>query len=319
MKLLLVFLISSLSIMSWTMNNWLMIWYLMDICLILFMGICGSSGGYSTSESMMKYYLIQVSFSLIMLVFMFFYILNLGFLFSIVLMVGLLVKMGMFPFHFWLVLICGKLEWTSFYVLSTLMKLIPLMLLYYLFSISSFFFVVASSTVFGGLMGLNSGVIQKMIVYSSMVNICWFLYSLSISLILFWFYFTSYICMLGWLMNLLSKHKIFYINQFSFNHISLASKVMMLIYSLSIAGFPPFLGFMIKWMVINYLWYFGLKILISLMILFSLLAVYYYLQMFFFIMVVFSSWMKWYTINLTKFGWLSFMFLMSYLGLFLFY
>nr|ALR69329.1 NADH dehydrogenase subunit 2 [Bemisia tabaci] len=319
MKIMMVYLIGWLSVMGWTMNNWLMIWYLMEVCLVLFLGLCTSGKGYNVSEMMMSYYLVQVIFSLIMLTFILFYMFNLSYLCSFVLVLGLMAKIGMFPFHFWFILICGKLEWISFFTLSTLMKLIPLILSYYLFSMLSFFFITASALIFGSLMGLNNSVIQKMMGYSSMVTVCWFIYSMSISLSLFFGYFMGYTVMLLWLIKILDKYSMFYINQFKFNSVSLSTKIVIFSYSLSISGFPPFLGFLVKWLVINYFWHLGFKLLVSLMVLISVLSVYFYLQMIFFVMVVFSSWMKWYASSFMSFGVFSFMFLMSYVTLFFLY
>nr|AXI95999.1 NADH dehydrogenase subunit 2 [Bemisia tabaci]AXI96012.1 NADH dehydrogenase subunit 2 [Bemisia tabaci] len=317
--MMLVYLISWFSIMGWTMNNWLMIWYLMEVCLVLFVGLCTSGKGYSVSEVMMSYYLVQSIFSLIMLVFILFYMFNLFYLCSFILILGLMAKMGLFPLHFWFILICGKLDWISFFTLSTLMKLIPLILLYYLFSTSSFYFVMISSSFFGSLLGLNNSAIQKTMGFSSMITVCWFIYSMSISLNLFFFYFISYVNMLFWLVIILNKYSIFYINQFKFNSMNLNMKIMIFIYGLSISGFPPFLGFLVKWLAINYFWWLGFKFLVSLMILVSVLSVYFYLQMFFYIMLMFSSWVKWYTNNFGSFGLLSFLFLMSYIILFMLY
>nr|QPB46205.1 NADH dehydrogenase subunit 2 [Bemisia tabaci] len=318
-KILLVYLVVGFSLVAWTMNNWLMIWYLMEVCFVLFMGLCASGKGYSISEVMMMYYLVQVSVSLLMSVFILVYMFNLGYLHSFILILGLMVKMGMFPFHFWFILVCGKLDWMVFFILSTLMKLIPLILVYYLFSISSFFFVTLGSMIFGSFMGLNNGTIQKMMSYSSMINVCWLIYSMSVSLMMFFLYYFSYSIMLWWLINLLSDHNIFYISQFKMNSVSFNEKIVIFVYGLSISGFPPFLGFLIKWLVINYLWYLGLKFMLSLMVMISVLAVYFYLQMFFFVMLLFSGWMKWYIYSFYNFGVFSFFFMTSYIILFIFY
>ena len=294
-------------------------WYLIEVCLVLFLGLCTSGKGYRVSELIIRYYLVQVVFSLLMLTFILFYIFNLGYLCRFILVLGILAKMGIFPFHFWLIMVCGKLEWTGFFVLSTIIKLIPLILLYYLFSILRFFFVTASSVIFGRLMGLNNNVIQKIIGYRSIITMCWLIYSMRIRLYLFLGYFTGYIIMLFWLVNVLTKYNVFYVNQFKFNSINLDIKIVIFIYGLRISGFPPFLGFLIKWLVINYFWHLGFKFVVRFMILTSVLTVYFYLQMIFFVMVVFSRWVKWYTRNFGRFRMLRFMFLLSYFILFLLY
>jgi len=76
----------------------------------MFVGVCVVGKGYRIRESTIGYYLIQVIFSLVILTFILFYIYNLGYMCSFILTLGLMVKMGIFPFHFWLILICGKLE-----------------------------------------------------------------------------------------------------------------------------------------------------------------------------------------------------------------
>lgn len=285
----------------------------------MFVGVCVVGKGYRIRESTIGYYLVQVIFSLVILTFILFYIFNLGYMCSFILTLGLMVKMGIFPFHFWLILICGKLEWIRFLILSTLIKLIPLILLYYLFCMSSFLFLIVSSVIFGSLMGLNNSNIQKIMGYRSIVNICWFIYSIRIRLRFFLIYFTRYIVMLCWLINVLINYNIFYVNQFKFRSLNLSTKVIIFIYGLRISGFPPFLGFLIKWLVINYFWHLGFKFLMRLIILISILAVYFYLQLFFFVILVFSRWVKWYTMNFIKFGLLRFLFLLSYFILFVFY
>lgn len=318
-KIILIYFIRWFRIIRWTINNWLIIWYLIEVCFVMFVGVCVAGKGYRTRESTIGYYLVQVIFSLVILTFILFYIFNLGYMCSFILTLGLIVKMGIFPFHFWLILICGKLEWIRFFILGTLIKLIPLILLYYLFCISRFLFIIVSSAIFGRLIGLNNSNIQKMMGYRSIINICWFIYSIRIRLRFFLIYFARYVAMLCWLINVLIKYNIFYVNQFKFRSINLSSKVIIFIYGLRISGFPPFLGFLIKWLVINYFWYVGFKLLIRLIILISILAVYFYLQLFFFAILVFSRWVKWYTINFIKFGLLRFIFLLSYFVLFIFY
>lgn len=318
-KIILIYFICWFRVMRWTINNWLIIWYLIEVCFVMFVGVCVVGKGYRIRESTIGYYLVQVIFSLVILTFILFYIFNLGYMCSFILTLGLMVKMGIFPFHFWLILICGKLEWIRFLILSTLIKLIPLILLYYLFCMSSFLFLIVSSVIFGSLMGLNNSNIQKIMGYRSIVNICWFIYSIRIRLRFFLIYFTRYIVMLCWLINVLINYNIFYVNQFKFRSLNLSTKVIIFIYGLRISGFPPFLGFLIKWLVINYFWHLGFKFLMRLIILISILAVYFYLQLFFFVILVFSRWVKWYTMNFIKFGLLRFLFLLSYFILFVFY
>nr|ALC75997.1 NADH dehydrogenase subunit 2 [Bemisia afer] len=311
--------ISYLSLVSWTSNNWLMIWYFMEISLVLFMSLMTLGKSYSVVEVMIKYYIIQVFFSLLFLIFMIFVLFNLSIASSWFILLFMMIKMGLFPFHFWLISIMGKLDWVSFLTMSTLLKLIPLLMVYFIVSVVSFYLILFSSLIFGSLGGINNMSLQKMMGYSSMVNLCWILYSLGVSFLTFWLYLGGYFCMMLWFCMLMNYVNVFYINQFKLMNSYLSVKMVLFLVMLSIVGFPPFLGFMIKWLVITNLWFMNMKLLIFMMIFFSVFSIYFYLQIFFMVMMIYSNWCKWYSLELSNLSGLSILLLMSYLSGFLIY
>lgn len=79
------------------------------------------------TESIIKYYVVQVLGSCICAI---------GFLFSVnfleavlgqfLILVGILVKLGVFPFHFWVAPVVGKLSWAGCARILLLQKLVPL-------------------------------------------------------------------------------------------------------------------------------------------------------------------------------------------------
>nr|YP_009027757.1 NADH dehydrogenase subunit 2 [Bemisia afer]AHC02250.1 NADH dehydrogenase subunit 2 [Bemisia afer] len=294
MKLFSCYGIIYLSVVGWTSNNWLMMWFMMEVCLVLFLGLTTLGGGYGAVEFMIKYFIVQVFFSLLLLMHLVYYLFNLVYMDNLVVLGFLMVKVGLFPFHSWLLMLLGKLDWLVFFMVAGPMKLIPVLMLYLTFSLAGLLSVSVGSLIAGSLGGVNNTSLQKILGYSSMVSLCWVFFSLSVSFLVFLFYFGGYLILTLWLCVVFKQSGIFYMNQFKLVSWCLSSKIIMFVYVLSISGFPPFLGFMMKWVVVSSLAFVNMKLMISLMVLFSVVSTYFYLQMFFYVMMVYAGAGKWY-------------------------
>ena len=291
----------------------------MEISLVLFIRLITLGKRYRVVEVIIKYYIIQVFFSLLFLIFMIFVLFNLRVSRSWFILLFMIIKIGLFPFHFWLISIIGKLDWVRFLTISTLLKLIPLLIVYFIVRVVSFYLILFRSLVFGRLGGINNISLQKIMGYSSIVNLCWILYSLGVSFLTFWLYLGGYFCMILWFCILINYVNVFYINQFKLINSYLSVKIVLFLVILSIVGFPPFLGFIIKWLVITNLWFINIKLLIFIIIFFSVFSIYFYLQIFFMVIMIYRNWCKWYRLELSNLSGLRILLLISYLSRFLIY
>nr|YP_010254916.1 NADH dehydrogenase subunit 2 [Pealius machili]QUA05855.1 NADH dehydrogenase subunit 2 [Pealius machili] len=289
LKLWLVSICFYLSIMTWNLNNWISVWMIMEVSVLFLVGLMSMDSNYMSSSLMMKFFIIQLLISLAFMMTALVYIMNM-FMVScnFICLMFLLMKMGMFPFHFWLISILGKMNWLSFFVLSTFMKLPPLNLSYYLFDFSNLMLIVSSSLVVGSLLGMNNLSIQKILGYSSMTHLCWIILSLIMSLPVYWFYFIGYSYTMIILLSLFSKLNMFYLNQFKLYHHNKFYLFSVLFIILSLSGFPPFIGFMMKWVVSSFMTFCNIKMLISLMVSFSVFSTVFYFQLFYYFILVYN-------------------------------
>lgn len=135
------------------------------------------------------------------------------------------------------------------------------------------------SVIVGAIGGLNQTSIRKIIAFSSINHLGWIVSAILFNEYLWLIYFLIYSFISIGLILILNQFNLFYINQiFSlYSHSSLL-KFSFLISFLSLAGLPPFLGFLPKWLVIQSLVSINQYFLTIVLIIISLITMYFYLR-----------------------------------------
>uniref|UniRef100_UPI0030E3F079 NADH dehydrogenase subunit 2 n=1 Tax=Assiminea estuarina TaxID=2904674 RepID=UPI0030E3F079 len=276
---------------------WLGIWAGLEINLIGFLPMLVYQKKMSESESAVKYFIVQaMGSSFLMFGSLMCY--NLSFSWEMVngefwsfglmfLLCGLFVKMGLFPFHFWLPGVMAGLSWISCLLLATWQKIAPLFLLT-VFMSSDLSYKVglvvclfsAGSALIGGVGGMSQSQLRALLAYSSIGHLGWIMFACLHSNWAMKLYFFIYILIsVGLFVNLWYTNfsTLSDLNKFSLNFSSMNLLVMLL----SLGGLPPMLGFISKWVVMSVsvssmLWGFILILIIG-----SLMSLFYYLSLFF--------------------------------------
>nr|APT41451.1 NADH dehydrogenase subunit 2 [Micropygomyia cayennensis] len=271
-------------------NSWLGIWMGLEINLLSFIPLMMDKSNVFASEASLKYFLTQAMASSLLLfaiiLFLSFNNLNFStwnFLFSSKLMLinmSLLIKMGAAPFHFWFPSVMNCLSWFNNWILMTIQKIAPFILIFYSFNYFIVFSSMVLSLMFGALGGINQTSIRKIMAYSSINHMSWMLCSMyfSKSLWLNYFFFynflTSAIVILFYLFNL------FFLNQiFLYFNNNLPIKFSIFILLLSLGGLPPFIGFFPKWLVIQHLMFNQFYFIMLVLVVMTLFTLYFYLQL----------------------------------------
>nr|UYX79155.1 NADH dehydrogenase subunit 2 [Oliva sericea] len=288
------------TLLSISSIHWLGIWAGLEINLIGFLPMLVYQKSTSESESAVKYFIIQAlgsSFimfgSLLMFSMSFTWDMGSGVIstsnFGLVVMLsGLCVKLGLFPFHYWLPSVMAGLPWITCLLLATWQKFAPLFLMLCLLELSQsgyFTFVIcfvsAGSSLIGGIGGINQTQIRALLAYSSIGHLGWMAFaalnsewSMKTYLVIYIMVSISMFMSLWYSDSGIMKN----INNLK-NSGSLQLSVILLL--LSLGGLPPLLGFVSKWLVIlsgaSGPW----VPTIFLLVLGSLMSLFYYLTLFF--------------------------------------
>uniref|UniRef100_UPI0030FDFA8A NADH dehydrogenase subunit 2 n=1 Tax=Amblyomma postoculatum TaxID=3107720 RepID=UPI0030FDFA8A len=271
-----------------SVDSWFMFWMMMEMNLMFFIPILNKQK-MTSPNTMITYFVIQSFSSTIFIVMAIMNSISYFFLFKTLIITSIMIKLAMIPFHFWLISISEMIEFDSLFLVLSLQKFIPLFILTKFNSKFMIFFALVSSML-GSLSALNSKMLKKMLIFSSISHQGWM-----IMLILmksnFWIsYLMIYSIMIYKITNLMKTFKFNYIFNFLNSNKNPLNKISLIMMMMSLGGMPPFMGFMLKIIsIIILLTYFNFAIII--LILSSMLNIYFYL----------NSIQSFFLINLVKF------------------
>nr|YP_009240860.1 NADH dehydrogenase subunit 2 [Pseudargyria interruptella]AJZ71890.1 NADH dehydrogenase subunit 2 [Pseudargyria interruptella] len=282
-KMFFLFMLFFSTLISISSNSWIGCWIGLEINLLSFIPLISNSNNLFSSEASLKYFLIQ---SIASINFLFFILLKMTLLknfemnnlFSILMNSPLLMKMGSAPLHFWFPNIIEGMSWFNSFILMTWQKISPMILLSYLFNKNFLILIIILNAIVGAGGGLNQTSLRKLMTYSSIYNLSWMLSSIMISENLWLFYFLFYSFLISIMCFLFHMLNLYYLNQLFFININYKIKLNFLINFLSLGGLPPFIGFLPKWIVINFLINNNFLLLIFILILSSLITLFFYIR-----------------------------------------
>nr|YP_009684660.1 NADH dehydrogenase subunit 2 [Gammarus pisinnus]QDS78463.1 NADH dehydrogenase subunit 2 [Gammarus pisinnus] len=250
-----LFFISLLSslILTISANSWFLAWLGLEINLLSLVPLITKKNKYST-ESALKYFLTQAFASIFIIAAA---SLNSQSKLSLfIICSALLLKCGAAPSHQWLPAVVEGVSWSLFALLSTLQKMAPLILSFFLLKTTMIhtilIFYSSTSALVGAWGGLTQVSLRKILAYSSISHLSWILASLTCGSWTWLMYFFIYSFVLISLLVLLTQFQMSTLNHITTQNKSYFSLVLAASI-LSLGGLPPFTGFLPKFMVITQL------------------------------------------------------------------
>ena len=274
------FLIIISIIISLRVSSNLLIWISLELNILRFLPVISSKENIEMENSI-KYFLIQRWASVIFLIrFFFFYIINNNF--SILINLRLFIKLGMRPFHSWFISILKTSSLNTLFILSTIQKIIPLIIIFNIKVNNILIFTIILLTLIFMLRLLPSTInINKVLALSSINNIIWLIIRtlLSLKIILLFIVIYMYI-----ILGVVRIYNFYRLNVFyQINSIVFLDKFIILIVFISLGGMPPMLGFLRKIIILKIIINNSLRIiLIFTIVISSLTLLYFYLSRIYF-------------------------------------
>lgn len=269
-------------------NTWLRAWIGLEINLLSFIPLVNETKNLLSSESSLKYFLIQTLASSSLLFLLIIYLINLHNNFELIIwnqiinlgiISCLIIKIGIAPFHFWFPNIIEGLNWINAFILLTWQKIAPIILLSYL-NLNFISIPIILSIIIGALGGVNQTSLRKIIAYSSINHIGWITIAIIFRNRLWTNYFVFYVFLSSTLIYFFYINQLFFISQlYSIHNNSNRLKLIIFLNFLRLGGLPPFLGFFPKWIVIQILTEINQLYIITLIVIITLLTLFYYTRM----------------------------------------
>uniref|UniRef100_UPI0030E336CC NADH dehydrogenase subunit 2 n=1 Tax=Ernothrips longitudinalis TaxID=3045428 RepID=UPI0030E336CC len=272
-------LISSITI-CFSCNSFIMMWMSMEINLFSFIPLISIEQKKMSEKSSMMYFLIQSISSSIFLIAFSMNLNNMKSIMSIFLILSIFMKLGLFPFHFWMISAIEGMSWNTAFLLMTIQKIIPITILSFLVKQNFIILFCLLNSLMASISGMTMFSTRKILGFSSINHLSLMLISMLLSKKIFKIYFLVYSFMTLTATKTMKSTKINFLFQtmtnFKENKIN---NLSILIIFMSMAGIPPFLGFMPKMMTIMIMMKSEMHLTTLLILIFNTLAMFFYMRM----------------------------------------
>lgn len=254
-------------------SNWLSIWVGFELSAMGFIPIFIING--VVNEGLVKYFLIQAMGSSILILS---FIMDHSYLASGLFSLSIIVKLGVFPFYQWIPLVIVSLRWVGCFLLSTIQKLGPILMVSKGVGVCRVYILVAVSrlrVLLAGLLGVNQYNLKALIAYSSISHTGWILLTAIFREALIWIYMLLYFSAVYFLFVEFHKSRITAVidKSKSGNEVIKVNFGMIVI-----SGIPPFSVFLIKVLILLFLVDRGNYLLLAPLLLGAVLSIYFYLS-----------------------------------------
>lgn len=252
------------------------IWFIMELNLLSFVALIWEfqDVNESSSKAIIKYFSIQAFSSVLFLIRMLLILLTNSKLLIIATLISILIKLGIAPFHLWIISMGAKVNYLLLLWLLIPQKIIPLSILSNLSYISNL--IIGLSLIFRTLHSLTQTKIKKIIIISSVFSINWIYLTINIRNNMWLLYFITY-SLISLSVILLLSNDLSSILISGFINKTLINQKLMVILLLIISGIPPRPIFFLKIRIVYYLSKTRWALLLLIMIC-SILIIYIYIN-----------------------------------------
>nr|YP_010939052.1 NADH dehydrogenase subunit 2 [Cryptocercus punctulatus]WLF00964.1 NADH dehydrogenase subunit 2 [Cryptocercus punctulatus] len=302
MKVTMISTLISGVLISISSSSWFGAWMGLEINMLSFIPLMLNNKNIFTTEATLKYFIIQaMSSSLLLFIIMMKILMKEMFsmeennISMMLVMTPLLLKSGAAPFHWWFPSVMEGLSWENCMLLMTMQKITPMMLISYTLKMNMLSsMIILMSITLGAIGGMNQTSIRKLLTYSSINHMGWMFSAMMINENIWVLYFMIYSTLTLTIVKIIKPFNTSFINQILLMNKDMnIMKFMMFSTILSMGGLPPFLGFLPKWIVIQYMMMNNMIMMVITMVMTSLLTLYYYLRMSYSSMMIIHIEPKW--------------------------
>lgn len=261
-------------------------WLCLEINILAFLPIISSETGVAF-ENTIKYFIIQSCASIIFL-FGVIFCLFIRNRFILIKRIAIFFKLGAAPFHGWFISILKRCSIWVLFLLSTLQKLLPLLILVNIIiepGLLIFIVLFRAIVIFVRVPGRVT--LNKVLALSSVANLIWLLFGTqnSAKLILS-FIFIYFILLTGIIFSINIRRNS---SLYQIERLDNFSKVMFMFMFISLGSLPPLLGFLGKLLILKTIILTVRLPAIILLVFTSLIILYTYISRFFFYLSIIPS------------------------------
>nr|YP_008378970.1 NADH dehydrogenase subunit 2 [Erythrocebus patas]AGM47464.1 NADH dehydrogenase subunit 2 [Erythrocebus patas] len=273
-------------------SHWFLAWAGLEMNMLAFIPIMIKKMNPRSTEAATKYFLMQSTASMILIMAIIFNSLLLGHWTmtsninhpsSLMMTTAIAMKLGMAPFHFWVPEVTQGTPLIPGLLLLTWQKLAPISIMYQIHPSTNTYILLTFSTLsimMGSWGGLNQTQLRKIMGYSSITHMGWAMMTLAYNPTITILYLTTYIILTTTMfltLNLNSSTTTLALT-LTWNK-SIQLMPLMTSTLMSLGGLPPLTGFLPKWITIQELTMNNSLIIPFIMVTMTMLNLYFYMRL----------------------------------------
>lgn len=193
---------------------------------------------------------------------------------QLLLSLAMFLKLGIAPLHYWLVLMVESFNKVQVILILTWQKLAPLYLLFSLPSNILTYIFITASLIIGACCSINELRIYLLITYSSINHAGWLLLTALSNELIRLLYIMVYTVIITTVVLPLSNKQ-----SQSLWLLNNTIKYIVFLNLLSLAGLPPFSGFVLKWILLSEIYFFTNLIVNMTLVITRIVLLYFYLRL----------------------------------------
>nr|YP_863651.1 NADH dehydrogenase subunit 2 [Nymphon gracile]ABF93283.1 NADH dehydrogenase subunit 2 [Nymphon gracile] len=306
MKIFVLFLITLLSIsMGASVNTPLPLWYSMELNTSAIIPILALTNkidkGMAMNMSVINSFCALVFVFISLSLDLFFFKGSTVEILCVIMMSSMLMKLGVFPFCFWFISVMKSVSWFSFFMLSSIQKMLPMVVLIWMFmKINNFLLVMLLSlnSILAAMGTLKTNSVKLIFAFSSISYTSWFILVSFNSSVVWLMSMLIYILNMMFIIKIISLKKLKMIKD-SFKE----SSLVLIFLILNVGGLPPMSGFAMKLFMMKTLIFSGSNMILmgSFILMFSaILILFSYIKIIISSIMIVSVKMSWKIINNLK-------------------
>nr|YP_010934979.1 NADH dehydrogenase subunit 2 [Ornithodoros improvisus]WKW52627.1 NADH dehydrogenase subunit 2 [Ornithodoros improvisus] len=237
-------------ILAFSSSSMFFMWMCLELNMMSFIPLMNPKSLMSINSAIM-YFIIQALASSLYIFMISSFMINFEFSFnkiSFMIMCSMLIKIGAAPFHVWFPQISEGMSMTSFYLLSTIQKMIPLYIMT-IFPNHLMYLSILLSTFFGSIGGFNQLSFRKILAFSSIAHLAWMMSLIMLKNSMWMLYMMMYATIMIMIIQMMLQ---FNLNTFiQMNYLFSKNSLFFIILLLSLGGMPPTMGFFMKWLALK--------------------------------------------------------------------
>nr|UBU96216.1 NADH dehydrogenase subunit 2 [Epicauta hirticornis] len=267
--------------------SWLGMWLGLEVNLLSIIPLLNSPKNMLSSEASLKYFITQAMASLVLMLSITSMMITKEFIaptmnlpLVTLLNSALLTKLGAAPFHFWFPEVMEGLSWFNCSILLTWQKIAPMALLMSnKMTVNFIIIIIIVSLTVSTLMSLNQLSLRKIMAFSSINHMAWMMSAMITSFSIWMIYLVIYFVITLNITYVFNYSKIYSISQIpSILNSNKMVKLTLMINFMSLGGLPPLLGFLPKWLTINWMITHNLTLMALVLIITTLIMLYVYIR-----------------------------------------